>query len=158
MVVSYRVHLHAVLDSSAALLPTYRLRRNTTSDAEFHRDAAALSRKFAQRGYGRKKVSRWAGTVLPRERESVLRDTPKESDNIPNFITQYTKFCGMARDTGQPRYDNRRRLRFVIRLSEYFENQHKRRPFCPTPHPGNCDVRGPKNAPPTTTKTGTLDN
>ena len=67
-----------------------RLRRNSPSDAELHRDAAALEGKFAQRGYGRKEVSRWTGAVLHRDRESVLRGTPNESDKIPNFITQNT--------------------------------------------------------------------
>ena len=69
---------------------TTMLRRNTTDNDEFYRDAAALARKFARRGYGRQKVSRWTGTVLPRDRETVLRGTPKKSDNTPNFITQYT--------------------------------------------------------------------
>ena len=64
--------------------------RNTTDNDEFYRDAAALARKFTARGYSRQRVSRWTGTVLPRDRETVLRGALKKSDNTPNFITQYT--------------------------------------------------------------------
>ena len=66
-----------------------RLRRNTTDEAEIRRDVAALGKKFAQRGYGRHKVSEWTGTVLARERICPPR-YPKVSCDIPNFITHYT--------------------------------------------------------------------